>query len=141
MSNHETSGTRGSGDGCGHVGGCRCEGRVIAVPSTVLSKLRPGQIARVCEACIDSKDAAMLRAMGLRPNARIRVCRVGQPCIIEVMAGGCDGDEGACNAGSPAAECACRIGLARPLAEKVVVDRVEERDGRSAGGTGESGEK
>jgi len=75
-----------------------------------------GQTGVVCEHRLDPADAAWLRAMGLRPNARVRVCRRGEPCIVEVLptAGG-DGD------GCALADCCCRIGLARPLADRVMV--------------------
>lgn len=80
-----------------------------------LTTLRPGQSGVVCESQLDPSDAAMLRAMGLRPNATIRVCRLGEPCIVEVMTGGVVRED----CGRP--DCRCRIGLARPLAERVRV--------------------
>jgi hypothetical protein len=65
---------------------------------------------------MDPCDAALLRAMGLRPNATVRLCRLGEPCIVEVLNGasedGCRGTGG----------CWCRIGLAKPLACAVVVE-------------------
>ena len=48
----------------------------------------------------------MLCAMGLRPSARVSVARRGQPCIVEVTAAG---------------GCTSRIGLARDVAEKLLV--------------------
>jgi len=71
-----------------------------------LAQLRRGEVATVCSAELDAHDGALLRAMGLRPEARVRVCRLGQPCIVEV----CDD----CGGG-------CRIGLARDIAERVLV--------------------
>lgn len=71
-----------------------------------LTQLKAGETARVESATLDSEDAALLRAMGLRMNATIKMCRPGEPCIISVQ-----GPHG----------CACRIGLARPLAERVRV--------------------
>ena len=82
-------GGQGAEAGCPHGEGCACAkvgAKVFAVPSVALAKLKAGQTARVCEACVDPRDAALLRAMGLRPNALIRVCRVGEPCIVEVVA-------------------------------------------------------
>ncbi len=73
-----------------------------------LSDLRPGDLASVCETCLDADDASLLRAMGLRPNATLRVCRLGDPCIIEVHTAAGGG-------------CACRIGMARELASRVMV--------------------
>jgi hypothetical protein len=55
--------------------------------------------------------------MGLRLSARIRLCRLGEPCIVEVLSGG----ESCGRKGG----CACRIGLARPLADKVLVGSIE----------------
>jgi Fe2+ transport system protein FeoA len=92
---------------------------------TPLTQLVPGQTAVVRETRLEAQDAALLRAMGLRPNATIRMCRLGEPCIVEVLTGagegGCKGPGG----------CWCRIGLAKPLANGVVV---EETDGHSVPG-------
>ncbi|MFG0326443.1 MAG: ferrous iron transport protein A [Phycisphaerales bacterium JB037] len=55
----------------------------------------------------DPADAASLRALGLRPNCKIVVRRLGEPSIIEV--GGC-----CCGSGR-------RLGIARPLADRVLV--------------------
>lgn len=71
-----------------------------------------GAVAKVCESCLDPLDASMLRAMGLRPAARVRLCRLGEPCVVEVFAGGADDGH-------------CRIGLARLLAERVMVTSLE----------------
>ncbi len=82
-----------------------------------LVALRPGDTGVICETCLDSGDAAVLRAMGLRPNAVIRLCRLGETCIVEVVPGSpgcgalCDRPGGCC----------CRIGLERRLAERVMV--------------------
>lgn len=75
-----------------------------------LTSLKPGETARICETCLDPADAAMLRAMGLRPNAVVRLCRMGEPCIVEVLA-----------SEASSAVCACRIGLAKLLAQRVLV--------------------
>lgn len=81
-----------------------------------LAQLTHGQTATVdgpdASGVVSTGDAAYLRAMGLRPNARIRVCRLGQPCIVEVMTG-----EGDCGK----SECGCRIGLSKELAEHLMV--------------------
>lgn len=78
-----------------------------APPATSLTALKPGQSGVVVDAAMDADDAAQLRAMGLRPNARVVLCRSGEPCIVRVL--------GACG-------CESRIGLARPLAERVMVN-------------------
>jgi Fe2+ transport system protein FeoA len=44
--------------------------------------------------------------MGLRPDASIQMCRLGEPCIISLS--------GACGGG-------CRIGLAKDIASRVMV--------------------
>lgn len=79
-----------------------------------VTALKPGDRAVLCDRCLDEamdqKDAAMLRAMGLRPQATVRLCRLGEPCIIEVMSAGVEG----CGD-------TCRIGLARTLADRVMV--------------------
>ncbi len=64
----------------------------------------------VSHAELDDRDGAVLRAMGLRPAARVRVCRVGEPTIVEVVGG----TDKVCRYG-------CRIGLCRDLASKVMV--------------------
>lgn len=71
-----------------------------------LSQMKPGDSGCIVGADLPEGDRAYLRAMGLRDNARITVCRLGEPCIVRVM-GGCG--------------CSFRIGLARPLADKVFV--------------------
>ena len=60
-------------------------------------------------AAVGESDAALLGAMGLCCNAKVRLCRAGEPCIVAITGG-----SGA----------QCRIGLARPLADKIMVDVV-----------------
>lgn len=81
----------------------------VTSPRLSLTNLRPGQTARIRHADVDSADAALLRAMGLRPSAMVRVCRSGEPCIVEVIP-------------PNLTTCACRIGLARPLADRVLCE-------------------
>lgn len=72
-----------------------------------LSTMRAGQEGVIAvSGTLAPEDAAVLRAMGLRPQTRIRLCRVGEPCIVRVIDG---------------RGCACRIGLARRLADQVMV--------------------
>ncbi len=71
-----------------------------------LAQLRTGETGRVLTSELDPQDAAVLRAMGLRADAQVKLCRPGQPCIVSVV-----GVHGMC----------CRIGLASPLAERVMV--------------------
>ncbi|MCA9278814.1 MAG: ferrous iron transport protein A [Phycisphaeraceae bacterium] len=60
---------------------------------------------------LPDRDAAYLRALGLRENSRVKVCQRGQPCIVEVL--------DVCNQ-------SCRVGLSRVLADKVLVEQVAE---------------
>lgn len=71
-------------------------------------QLTPGVLGQVSGTGLDEKDAAMLRAMGLRPSAMLRVCRVGEPTIVELVPDG----PGVCRSG-------CRIGLAKSLAARI----------------------
>ncbi|MBX3362914.1 MAG: ferrous iron transport protein A [Phycisphaeraceae bacterium] len=68
--------------------------------------MEQGQIGVITRTLLQEQDAALLRAMGLRPNTRIRVCQTGGPWIIEVRRSG-----GACS----------RIGLADAIAEHIHV--------------------
>ncbi|MFN0134395.1 MAG: ferrous iron transport protein A [Phycisphaerales bacterium] len=72
-----------------------------------LSQLKRGQSGVVCSTSLAQDDAAMLGAMGLRCNAKVRLCREGEPCIVAVCSG--------------SGVAACRIGLARPLADRIMV--------------------
>jgi len=74
-----------------------------SIPLTQLSR---GQRATVNTSNLDKQDSSMLRAMGLRPDASIQMCRLGEPCIVSLS--------GACGGG-------CRIGLAKDIASRVMV--------------------
>ncbi|MFG0307452.1 MAG: ferrous iron transport protein A [Phycisphaerales bacterium JB040] len=73
---------------------------------TSLAHLRRGETAVIESASLHRDDEAMLAAMGLRAETRVRICRSGQPCIVRVMGG--------CGLG-------CRIGLSRPVASGITV--------------------
>lgn len=92
---------------CGEA--CECVTNPAAPSIVPLAHLRVGQTAVICQKNLASDEQEVLRAMGLRRDARIRVCRSGEPCIVAVQTGGAE---------------ACRIGLARPLAAKVLVQQV-----------------
>jgi len=71
------------------------------------------------------EDAALLRAMGLCTNARVRLCRVGEPCIVAIQCGkrspaGIVADGSRRHAGGEHWT-GSRIGLARSLAERILV--------------------
>lgn len=89
-------------------------------PSVPLTELRTGQSAVVRAIDLDARDSSMLRAMGLRVNARVRICRLGEPCIIELV-GGSRASVAATDACPRGSACTCRIGLAKPLARRVMV--------------------
>lgn len=78
-----------------------------------LATMKPGQRGIVRSADLADDDAQLLRAMGLRPAAEVRLCRLGEPCIVEVMGG---------TSATAGCVCSCRIGLAKPLAERVQVE-------------------
>ena len=70
-----------------------------AIPLTQLTR---GQSGRIECTQAHPDDCSMLRAMGLRPDASIQMCRLGEPCIISLSG-------------------ACRIGLAKDIASRVMV--------------------
>lgn len=83
-----------------------------------LTELKVGQSGVICESTLDTNDAALLRAMGLCDQTMVRLCRVGEPCVVAVggVRGGLNVDASACTCGG-----SCRIGLARPLADRIMV--------------------
>lgn len=91
-------------------GGC-CGHPVVTTRRVALTTLKPGQQGVVAGGTLDEADAAFLRAMGLQNDAKVRMCRAGEPCIVAV---GSIGVECGCTS-------VCRIGLARPLAERIIV--------------------
>lgn len=81
----------------------------MALTRIPLSQLRDGDCGTVCECELQGYDGALLRAMGLCPNARVRLCRGGRRIIVAVgTAGGAEHGES-------------RIGLARELADRIMV--------------------
>ena len=59
---------------------------------------------------LEPNEASMLRAMGLRPGSLVRLSRVGNPSVVEVISGH------TCRC-----HCRCRIGLARDVAGRVML--------------------
>lgn len=96
-----------------------------------LTDLAPGSLAIVDSLQLDASDAALLRAMGVSVESHIKLCRAGHPCILAVVteidllgSAPLDGStESACHCqrAQGFACCSSRIGLARELAEKIVV--------------------
>ncbi len=73
----------------------------------ILCSMRPGECGIIRALLVNGADGAYLRALGLRANQRIRLCRASGPWIVEV---GCRGGP------------TSRIGLARDLASQVQVE-------------------
>ena len=55
--------------------------------SVPLNCLKRGDEGVICETCLDASDAAYVRALGVRPNRCVRVCRASGSCVIEVGSG------------------------------------------------------
>jgi Fe2+ transport system protein FeoA len=66
-----------------------------------LADLPAGATARFHGAVIGGVDEALLRALGMTERSLVRVCKAGEPCIVQVRA--------------------TRIGLSRELAAGVLV--------------------
>lgn len=86
-------------------------GSEASAGSVPLTRVRPGQSGVVC--AVGDDDLRVLGPMGLRERSSVRVCRGGEPCIVEV---GCA--PGMCR----------RIGLSRAVASRVMV-RIESQAG------------
>jgi Fe2+ transport system protein FeoA len=71
-----------------------------------LAELAVGDIARVHHTDIEDTTGRFLRAIGLTRTAEFRVCRRGEPCIIQVRS--------------------TRVGLARAVADRILVIRVAQ---------------
>ncbi|MGE3166498.1 MAG: ferrous iron transport protein A [Planctomycetota bacterium] len=54
-----------------------------AVP-VALSELPVGQCGQLGDWSFDGRDADYLRALGLTPGSELRVCKQGEPCIVQV---------------------------------------------------------
>ena len=76
-----------------------------------LNQLKPGQTGVVTSAPATGDYAAVLAAMGLCCNAKVVLCRAGEPCNVSVVSGSSGG---------------CRIGLARPLADRILVEPLNQ---------------
>ena len=71
-----------------------------------LARMSAGEHGKVCSLGLAAAQKSELGPMGLRERSCVRVCRVGEPCIVEV---GCA--PGMCR----------RIGLSRLVAQRVMV--------------------
>ena len=79
------------------------------LPIVPLSELGSGRQALVVERLLCGDDCKLLSAMGLGDQCVVRVCRSGEPCIVEVQE--------------------TRLGLCRAIAKKVLVLPHDEADG------------
>jgi Fe2+ transport system protein FeoA len=66
-----------------------------------LCDLALGDTARVHQADVDSSTARFLRALGLTRVSELRLCKAGEPCIIQVRS--------------------TRIGLSQDVAQRIFV--------------------
>jgi Fe2+ transport system protein FeoA len=69
-------------------------------PPVPLTELRPGALATL-HGVLDPESRPVLRALGLIDACRLRVCKLGDPCIVQVRS--------------------TRIGLSRAVAQRVLV--------------------
>lgn len=49
-----------------------------------LCDLRVGHVARLHETRLDEESRQLLQALGLTAACRIRLCKAGEPCIVQV---------------------------------------------------------
>ncbi len=73
-------------------------------PRIPLTQLGRGQRARLdsgCMAGLPENDQCLLRAMGVHEHCELRVCKPGEPCIIQVER--------------------TRVGLSGPVANRLMV--------------------
>jgi Fe2+ transport system protein FeoA len=66
-----------------------------------LCDLAEGQVARFHEARLDAESSHLLRTLGLTKSSLVRLCKAGEPCIVQVRS--------------------TRIGLARAVAGLIFV--------------------
>ncbi len=66
-----------------------------------LSELASGRTARLMRTDLSAQDCALLQALGLTDRCMLRVCKMGEPCIVQVRT--------------------TRIGLSRAVADGIFV--------------------
>ena len=71
-----------------------------------LGELAVGDVAQLHHADVEDTTGRFLRAIGLTQSAQFRVCRRGEPCIIQVRS--------------------TRVGLAREVADRILVLPVDK---------------
>ncbi len=70
----------------------------------LLTELSEGELGRLEERTVGALESELLSALGLREGSEFRVCRAGDPWIVEVRS--------------------ARIGMARRIAERLAVRRL-----------------
>ena len=73
----------------------------VLSPSRKLTDLEVGATARMLDAAVDTELRTLLRALGLTDNSPLRVCKRGEPCVVQVRA--------------------TRIGISRRIAQHITV--------------------
>jgi Fe2+ transport system protein FeoA len=66
-----------------------------------LTDLEVGATARMVDATVDAECRSLLRALGLTDHSQLRVCKCGEPCVVQVRA--------------------TRIGISRRIANQIKV--------------------
>jgi Fe2+ transport system protein FeoA len=74
---------------------------VASVGMVSLSRLRGGERGRLDLSALCCDECDLLNAMGLTDQCEVRVCRTGEPCIVQVHS--------------------TRLGLSAELAQKILV--------------------
>ena len=54
------------------------------VRPVALSSLRAGAHGRVHEPLLDEESTSLLHALGLSVSRRFKLCKTGEPCIVQV---------------------------------------------------------
>ena len=73
----------------------------LSPPAVRVTELEPGVFARLHETRLDDQMRLFLRSLGLTDNSRVRVCKRGEPLILQVRT--------------------TRIGLSRSVGERIFV--------------------
>jgi len=53
-------------------------------PQIPLCAMNPGECGRIVSSRLGENDGELLRAMGMSEHCRLRVCRSGEPCIVQI---------------------------------------------------------
>lgn len=58
---------------------------VLTEPSSIrVTDLRTGTLATLCDAQVDEETRSLLRSLGLTDSCKLRLCKRGEPCILQV---------------------------------------------------------